>query len=395
MKPATILLTAIFSTACLNVAALAQPANDVPNTQPAAPAAPAASQPMPTDLDVEHELAGDQTHHKAHNEALDKAWRFDVYLENDSSWLKPNHVTDRWYTNGIMVSLTHQPDFAQDLLPSLPFAESFAKKDQGQVIAAMGYHGAQLIFTPQDIVTTAPQPNDRPFAGYLYGGIFLQRANDVTLDHFQVDIGMVGPSSLASDTQRFIHRNFSGDNPRGWDNQLQDEPTIQTYLRKKWRLGLGEISFSEDPDANPLSFQIIPEAGIAVGTVYRHVEAGFTLRAGFVIPDDFGPGYIANLASATGHVAPQGWNGYAFVGAAGKIVEHNMFLDGSDFHHNTVEVKHQPFTGQASAGISLNYVGKASVFNFTYSQIYVTRQFLGQHGTPSYGAVHVSWSFAF
>lgn len=326
----------------------------------------------------------------------DKAWRFNLYLENDSIWLKPNAETDRWYTNGTLISITHQPEFAQDLLPNLPFAESFAQEDQGQVNAAMGYHAGQLMFTPRHIYRTAPQIGDRPFAGYLYAGAFIQRANDVTLDHFQVDIGMVGPSALAGDTQRFVHRNFPGGyNPRGWDNQLHDEPTIQTYLRKKWRLPIGEIAFSKAEDAHPLKFEIIPETGVAVGTVYRHVEAGATLRAGFVMPDDFGPGYIANLASATGSQTPTGWSGYAFVGLGGKVVEHNMFLDGSDFHHNTVEVKHQPFTGQASAGVTLSYQGEQNTFSVTYSQVYLTEEFKGQSGTPAYGALRLSWAIVF
>lgn len=326
----------------------------------------------------------------------DKAWRFNLYQENDSVWLKPNNATDRWYTNGTLISITHQPKFAQELLPDLPFAQSFENSGKIPANAAMGYHFGQLMFTPRHIEVKTPIDDDQPYAGYLYGGAFLQRANDVTLDHFQVDIGMVGPSSQAGAVQRLVHSNFpGGKNPRGWDNQLHDEPTIQTYLRKKWRLDIGKIAFSKDETANPLIFQIIPEAGIALGTVYRHFEAGATLRTGFVLPDDFGPGYIANLGSATGNATPRGWSGYGFVGIGGKIVEHNMFLDGSDFQHNTVEVSHEPFVGQANAGITLTWQGKQNSFSVTYSQVYMTEEFTTQSGSPAFGALRLTWAIVF
>lgn len=397
----------VLKTACLIAALLcssfsaaafaAEPAGT--QTAPAKPTTPASNANSSVDANASIEVDADALDDAGQAQAQDqrdKAWRFNVYLENDSNWLKPNAETDRWYTNGTLISISHQPQFAQDLLPNLPFAKSFADEAHGPVNAAMGYHVGQLMFTPRHIEVKAAQPDDQPFAGYLYAGVFLQRANDVTLDHFQVDIGMVGPSSQAGAIQRAVHRNFPGGlNPRGWDNQIRDEPTLQTFLRKKWRLNVGSIAFSKDENANPLKFQIIPETGIALGTVYRHVEAGATLRMGFVLPDDFGPGYIGNMGSATGNANPQGLSGYGFVGLAGKVVEHNMFLDGSDFHHNTVEVKHQPFTGQASIGATLTYRNDNDTFSITYSQVYMTREFKGQSGSPAMGALRLTWSKAF
>jgi lipid A 3-O-deacylase len=321
----------------------------------------------------------------------DKGWRFNTYLENDSTWLKPNAASDRWYTNGIKLEITHQPQWAQDHQDLLPFAKQF-----GPANVALGYHAGQMMFTPRHIDIRKRLENDRPFAGYLFGGAFIQRANDTTLDHFQVDLGIIGPSSLAQDTQHFIHRNIAGDNPVGWGNQMRDEPAIQAYLRKKWRFDIGSIPFGQEENSHKLNFQIIPEAGIAVGTVYRHVEAGATLRAGFVLPDDFGPGYISNPASATGSGTPRGWSGYVFVGVAGKGVEHNVFFGDSDLRrYNRVEVDHRPFIGQANAGITVNYHWEKCLLQFTYSQTYLTREFERQNGTPAFGALRVTWSWVF
>jgi len=322
----------------------------------------------------------------------DRAWRFNTYMENDSAWLKPNADSDRWYTNGLKIEFTHQPGFAQDeeFQNYLPFAKQF-----GPANVALGYHAGQLMFTPRHIKVRTPQYDDRPFAGYLFGGAFLQRANKNTIDHFQVDLGIIGPSSLAGDAQDLIHRNIAGDDPRGWRHQIRDEPAFQTYLRKKWKFDAGSIQFGEEDSGRKLQFQIIPEAGIALGTVYRHVEAGATLRAGFILPDDFGPGYIANPVAATGGPTPKGWSGYAFINVAGKGVEHNVFFGDSDFRSNEVEVAHRPFIAQASAGISVNYRWEKTSLQFTYSQTYMTREFKDQNGTPAFGALLVSLTHEF
>lgn len=378
--------------------ALAQSApqsNPLPNTQPDAEAE-ARAVPAPTPSDTQPVTLG-QSGIPLQSQR-DEAWRFNVYLENDSQWLKPNADTDRWYTNGIKLEATHQPQWAQKILPDLPFAAAFdksAKHEDAKTFAAVGYHVGQLMFTPRNIDMKAPQPGDRPFAGYLFGGMFLQRANDITLDHFQVDLGIVGPSSFAEDTQKFIHRNIAGDNPRGWDNQMRDEPAIQAYLRKKWRLSAGDITFGDDADSPTLHFQLLPELGAALGTVYRHAEAGVTLRAGFKLPDDFGPGYISNPASATGNPTPKGFSGYGFVGVMGKAVEHDLFLDGSDFRSNRVDVNHKPLVGQASAGFQLNYRKDNFNISATYSQIYNTRDFRDQPGTPSWGNLRIACSVTF
>ena len=242
---------------------------------------------------------------------------------------------------------------------------------------------------PRDINTRKLQHDERPYAGYLFGGVYLQRSNDKVLDHLQLDLGVVGPSSMADSLQQEIHSLFEADNPRGWDNQLHDEFTYQFTFRRKWRHDFEPVNLFD----STLNHQVIPQVDLAVGNVYRHVSAGATWRIGINLPDDFGPGRLADVADATGGPGKDA-GGYGFVRVAGRAVEHNMFLEGNS-SRDSHGVDAEPFVGEVQAGIAIygNYSGWQLQAN--YSQTFISEQFDTQKGADSHGALMVSASRGF
>ncbi len=54
------------------------------------------------------------------------------------------------------------------------------------------------------------------------------------MDTTEIQIGMVGPSSLAEDAQKFIHKVRDLQRPNGWDNQLKDELGLALAFERKW-----------------------------------------------------------------------------------------------------------------------------------------------------------------
>lgn len=76
----------------------------------------------------------------------------------------------------------------------------------------------QLMFTPTDNEEKELIEDDRPYAGYLYLGFAYHPRDEEQLDAIEVNVGMVGPASLAEDTQDFIHELRSIDKFQGWDN---------------------------------------------------------------------------------------------------------------------------------------------------------------------------------
>ncbi len=336
----------------------------------------------------------------AHQQAGSSPFSLQAYWENDSSLLKPQNPTDRHYTNGVLINFGYQPQWAQSLAPHMPFAESFAPEAHTRTAAGfvLGHH----IYTPDDITIPTALPDEQPYAGYLYAGAYWQRDNALdptarvaTLDHFQVDLGFIGPSTLAEDTQKWIHETFSGDDPRGWQFQLSDEPTIQTYFRKKWRID----AFSTELAGLPLDAQIIPQLEGAAGTVFVHGQAGVLARVGVNLPDDFGPAFINDLPSMTGLTATRGietsrWRGYAFTGVSGRAVAHNLFLEGNNYE-DSLGVEPEPFVGQLRLGLWLAYETDAWAIDFQYAQTFETSEFEGQSAADSYGTLMLAWRYSY
>jgi hypothetical protein len=193
-----------------------------------------------------------------------------------------------------------------------------------------------------------------------------------------------------------VHDTFLGEDPRGWNNQLANEITGQFFYRRKWRADLGAVDV---PMLGRLDMQLIPQAGVALGSVYRHAEAAATFRIGYQLPDDFGPGRINDLQSVTGDAfRNDGWSWYAYTRIGGRLVEHDMFLDGSNYSSNSLSVKKEPVVGEIQAGFSASYQPNVNNrFELTWGVTYLTDTFdaPGASGTESYGTFVLSWTKSF
>jgi hypothetical protein len=304
-----------------------------------------------------------------------------VYVDNDSPRFSPFNDTDRWYTSGVGLSVSWPLD-AQTTVPFLPFDAEFQRRALGVMIA-------QQIFTPEVISTRIPDPDDRPYAGYLYAGLFYQRANEHTLDHVQLDLGMTGPPSLAEDAQKMVHDIFDGEDPKGWDSQIDGEATVQLTLRRKWRAGV-DLGGS-------WGLQAIPDAALVLGTVKRHLEGNLTARIGFRLPDDFGVGRIDDpTAAATADRAAQekGLSAYGFARAGGRVVEHNTFVEGSEFHGGP-GVDEEPLVGELQFGVALAYLFDRFAAEINWSQTWVTHEFEDQDHTQGFGSLNLRVAMTF
>src|SRR5260221_5959594 len=110
------------------------------------------------------------------------------------------YKTDRDYTNGVELSYTtaahDTPKLFVDVARWLPFFSP-----TGKVRAS--YVFGQSIYTPSHLGVTDPPLTDRPYAGFLYGGLGVADDTGEQLDPLELQLGIIGPSSPASDTQIF------------------------------------------------------------------------------------------------------------------------------------------------------------------------------------------------
>ena len=305
-----------------------------------------------------------------------------LFWENDAPQYRFGNETDRYYSNGTAVAVAWHPDWADDLAEYLPFAGAFGEPDR----TGFGVTTGQLIFSPDDITRAELIPDDRPFAGYLYGGAYLQRMRNGVMDHFQLDLGLIGDSSFAQDTQELVHEILNDPDPNGWDNQLADEVTVQFTYRRKWRFDL----FRVEPFDTPIDVQVIPEVAGFLGTVRRHVEGGGTLRFGYQLPDDFGAARLADVNTTPGTLNA-GFGAYGFVRGAARLVEHKVFLEGNNFRKSSHSVPIRTLVGEVQLGVVASYTADPLQFELGWSQTFRSEAFEGQEGGHSFGA----WSLTF
>ncbi len=131
--------------------------------------------------------------------------------------------TDRDYTNGVQFAYTTEPDKTPEA--ALHWARLFplfAPTGEVRTSYALG----QNIYTPQHTDLFDPPPTERPYAGFLYTSIGFIEKNDTRLDQLQLQLGVVGPASLAEDAQKWVHSILHNHKPKGWHTQLRDEPGL-------------------------------------------------------------------------------------------------------------------------------------------------------------------------
>lgn len=295
---------------------------------------------------------------------------FSVYWENDSRYLKPNGKTDRHYTNGLKLVYTAQPKWQ--------WLEDFCcwgdAADSRENTKAVGFFLGQNIYTPNHATEPDNRKEDeRPFAGWLYTGLFVQCRQGAILDHIELNLGVIGPSSMADTVQRCIHEMVHSKNPDGWDDQLGDEPAADFMWVRKYRHKNGLLAPTDLTD-------VITDFGFTAGSLHRHAEAGIMFRYGGKLPKDFGPGQLVLPSSAAGRDSHSDKSFYLFTRLSGRIVEHNRFLSG---------VSPEPFVGQAQAGLAY----KVGQFELTYSQTFLSHEFKQQGPHDSFGALTLTWLF--
>ncbi|MDX5334021.1 MAG: lipid A deacylase LpxR family protein [Gammaproteobacteria bacterium] len=301
---------------------------------------------------------------------------FSFVLENDLFY-----DADRHYTNGVRFlwvpgSDTPTPAWAVKLAGMAPWFSTA----NGRI--EHGYAFGQSMFTPRDISTPDPSPDDRPYAGWLYGTIGLGLEQGQQLDQFGLTVGMVGPASFAEQTQKFVHDNIAGDDPQGWDTQLQNELGVVLLYQRSWR-GLVTRTFS----GNQLDFT--PHFGATLGNVFTYANAGLTLRYGERLPNDYGPPRIQPGLPGSGDFSPSiDFRWYLFAGYEARAVARNIFLDGNTWDDSR-SVDRKPIVSDFQFGLVADW----QRIRLSYTHVLRTREFETQEESDAFGAFNVSWKF--
>lgn len=310
-------------------------------------------------------------------------------VENDSL----GNGADRDYTHGMEIAYVSEPcqhrwvSRVAQTIYLLPRDGRECRRDR--VSFALG----QTMYTPSDISLNPPNPDDRPYAGWLYlnAGILsedydagdplaLRRFSFRGLRKLEVSLGVVGPASGAGATQRWFHDRIGATEPRGWGSQLSNEPALMVSYQYQWRYGAHLLP--------ALEFDATPHVSASLGNVFTEGALGFTVRIGNNMLLDYGPARIRPSAPGSAFFQSRdgiGW--YLFAGVEGRAVGRNIFLDGNTFA-DSPSVDKRAFVGdfQYGAAITLSRV------RIAFTQIFRTKEFFGQEHTDNFGAVSLSFA---
>ena len=287
--------------------------------------------------------------------------------------------TDRGYTNGFrgswLSSEKHNPDWLNDAANWMPLLDSSGNK---RVSLAIG----QDIYTPRDLQRNPPDPNDQPYAGWLYGSMGLLSDTGKTLDNVQLTLGMVGPASGAEQTQKTVHNLIGDEDPKGWHSQLHDEPGVILTYERSWR-DLYEAS------AYGLGADIIPHVGANLGNVDTSAAVGTTFRLGYDLPADYGPPRIRpSLLGSDFFIPSKELSYYLFSTVEGRAVGRNIFLDGNTFE-SSPSVDKEILVGSLQVGAAVTYED----FRLSYTQVFMSKQYTTETRPDQYGSLSLSYRF--
>ena len=297
---------------------------------------------------------------------------FTVLLDNDIFF-----DSDRDYTNGVQLAYTTPADSAPDTIVEfarrLPF---FAAAGSVRKSFALG----QNIYTPADTDLADPPASERPYAGYLYAAVGLMEENPDRLDQLQLQLGVVGPASLAGNAQKWVHSILGQAKPQGWHYQLRDEPALNLAYERSLKLIPPQSVLG-------LVLDIEPHIGGAVGNVYDYANAGAMMRFGFNLPGDFGPLRIDPSLPGSNFFEPtDAVSAYVFAGVDGRAIARNIFLDGNTWQASRSVVK-KNLVGDLELGAALTF----RHVRLAFTHVFRTREYKAQPKSDQFGAVSLSF----
>lgn len=189
-----------------------------------------------------------------------------------------------------------------------------------------GWRLGQELYTASDIKLPPEliHPNDHPYAGWLYAGIFKQivQPNGASWK-WGVDVGCLGPCAGGEGTQTTLHRILNQPLPQGWAKQLRNEWGAVLQVEKnfapwRWR--------------NTAS--LTPGLHGRIGNIFTDARAVMVLRMGRLQETADSPAM------------------YGFFRMDGRLVGYNATLQGGHFSRNNPHtVDPEPWVGEAEAGV--------------------------------------------
>jgi hypothetical protein len=322
---------------------------------------------------------------------------FTFYIENDKFFAG----TDQHYTQGLRATWLSNDLSDFDDPEHYPVATYVAKRlrplieSQFSGVSALrrGVSFGQNIYTPADTTTAAFQPDDRPYAGWLYLGWTFHILRDGDATHpartsvFEVTTGLVGPWGLGELAQNGWHDVIRVPHAAGWKHQLRNEPGLNLVWERKLRYSTDDTRDTHGPARRGIAADFIPHYGLSIGNVSTYANFGGEVRAGWRLSRDFGTPVIRPSADTAIERDLDSPGVHVFASIDARLVARDLFLDGNTFRSGP-GIPKRPLVADWQAGIVVNF----HQFKLAYSQAARTKEFYGQNRRQVFGSVSITYS---
>ena len=243
---------------------------------------------------------------------------FRIYEDND--FINTRGLgTDNAYTNGTRVDL-----FYTKRHPSRHSWDAFMPKAGANSVNVYGWGIMQLMFTPNDISTADYQPDDYPYSGALVATHTLYSYNPVKKFDLQTELvaGVIGPASLAKQTQIAVHRLIHYQRPMGWSHQFRNDLLLNVNMTAEKQLA-----------ASGHTLEVIGGAQVFAGTMMNGLAFYPLIRIGNMNP--YFQGYISQYSGGrTENRRRKKWQAYLILKPEAQIIFTDALLEGGVFTGN-------------------------------------------------------------
>lgn len=157
---------------------------------------------------------------------------------------------DRYYTNGLEIyfqNLHHT-----DSITALKKIDT--------------YKIGQKIYNPIYSYLYTLKKIDRPYAGYLYGQYARNFIKPKHTLEVGVELGILGPKSLAEDAQNFIHTFYNLEPSKGWNNQVSEKIGGGIFMNTGYLL------------SHHKNFENSISGNINISNIYTNITTGINQR---------------------------------------------------------------------------------------------------------------------
>ncbi|EGQ8409616.1 DUF2219 domain-containing protein [Vibrio cholerae] len=268
---------------------------------------------------------------------------FSLSIDNDGVF-----GVDQNYTNGLFLSYTSGAItpywLAKPLSLSIWGAPSLDKWE-----FTLGHK----MWTPSDIELTKPQPNERPYAGYLHTEFNYLSLHPQQAQRFNFTLGMTGESALSEEAQKLVHSITKSDEPNGWAYQVEDQLVGSLGYRSHFNWGRYHALAGTELELANIS-------EVNIGNFRSDLSSGLMLRWGTDLENNFGAAQISVENPFTPGMigaSNQGW--FVFTGIEGRYrfndvtIEGDRPLNGLDQPAEYYQVHVEPWQATAVVGFAM------------------------------------------